>query len=257
MLIIVPPSETKRLPPAEGRQVDLASLSFPELGPMRERVLRALMTTSAAPDAFTRLHLKLTMAEEVVRNTWLTDAPTLPAAELYSGPFHQGLAIASLSSAARARAEESTVVTSPLWGLLRLGDWIPSYRLGLFTRLVGMDHRLDAEWRAVMPRLLTSIARPAGITLDLRSPESQMIGKPDGLDDRTVMLRVRYDDAGRHIGDVIAKRVRGEAAHELLESDIDPAQPDDLADILADRWPVRLQPPRRGQPWTMTLTVQA
>jgi hypothetical protein len=58
------------------------------------------------------------------------------------------------------------------------------------------------------------------------------------------------------VGDVIAKRIRGEAAHQLLESGLEPADPQALSELLADRWPVRLEPPERdGKPWTMTLSV--
>ena len=55
MLIILPPSETQNDPPTTGAALDLNGLAFPELNPTRRRVIKALIQTSAQPDALRRL----------------------------------------------------------------------------------------------------------------------------------------------------------------------------------------------------------
>jgi len=255
MLIIVPASETKAGPPDEGPVLDVGRLSFPELTPIREEILDALMETSARPDAFERLHTHPSKAAEVARNTHIRDVPTRRVLDVYRGPLHQGLGYATVSPLAADRADAAIVVTSALFGALRPRDRIPPYRLISWASLHGLG-RPDHAWRTVLPDVLARAAGPDGVVVDLRSPESQKMGMPADIGDRTVELRVNQRGAGRRIGDVVAKRVRGEAARHLLENDTEPGDPDGLADLLGDRWPVRLEPPTaRSRPWTLTLSV--
>ena len=254
MLIILPPSETKRPPPGDGAPLDLDLLSFPSLTAMRERVMEALVATSQRPDALRRLGVRPSLAGEVARNEQLLDLPTRPAVETYAGPLYEGLDAGSWPSRAAKRAERQLVIASALWGALRPGDRIPPYRLHVCARLAGMD-RLEPAWRTVLPSILADAATPHGPVLDLRSRAYQAVGRPTGLDDQTATLRIRPSPGGpAHIGDVIAKRVRGEAACHLLSSESDPEDPLDLADLLAMRWPIEVEPPGgRDRTWTITL----
>jgi cytoplasmic iron level regulating protein YaaA (DUF328/UPF0246 family) len=256
VLIIVPSSESKRPPPARGRPVAVEALSFPALAGMRARVLEALVTTSAQPDAFGRLRVGPSLADEVVRNTLLRQLPARPVLEVYTGTLHGGLDAATLSPAARRRAASRLVVASALWGALRPADRIPPYRLNICSRLTGLDG-LEAAWRTVLPDVLAEVAGPRGVIVDLRSGSFQAMGMPAGLGDRTVTLRVDAAGGGR-VGNVFVKRARGQVARHLLESGADPRDPGALADVLGERWPVRLEPPaRRGGPWSITVSLPA
>jgi cytoplasmic iron level regulating protein YaaA (DUF328/UPF0246 family) len=255
VLLILPPSEAKRPPPDRGEPVDLGALSFPELNATRAAILAALMETSAEPDAFRRLQVGPSLAEEVARNTALPDLPTRPAWDVYTGPLHQGLGFGSLAPGARSKAMRELVITSALWGAMRPDDRIPPYRLDICAHLAGMD-RLEPTWRGVLPSVLAGAAGTDGVIVDLRSPTFQAAGMARGAEDRTVVVRVEQRTAGGRIGDVIAKRMRGQAARALLESGADPAGPEELEGVLGERWPVTVAAPERtGRPWTLTLYV--
>jgi cytoplasmic iron level regulating protein YaaA (DUF328/UPF0246 family) len=213
------------------------------------------VATSQAPDALRRLMVGPSLAGEVARNAYLRDLPTRPALDTYAGPLYQGLDAAAWSSGARHRAARHLVIVSALWGALRPADHIPPYRLHVCSRLVGMD-RLEPTWRTLLPDLLADAAEQRGPVLDLRSHAYQAVGRPAGLADRTVSLRIRPAPGGpARIGDVIAKRVRGEAASHLLSSEADPEDPTEIADLLEERWPLKVEPPGRNRTWTVTLTA--
>lgn len=255
MLIIIPASETKAAPPDRGAPVEMGSLSFPELTVPRRKVVEALIETSADLDAFERLRLRPTFAAEVARNTRILEVPAMPVLDVYTGPLHEGLGAWNLSAAAADRAACSLVIVSPLWGALRPTDRIPPYRLGPFVTLLGIG-RVDHFWRAFLPKVLEDAAADEGVVVDLRSAPTQSSGMPRALGDRLVILRVDQGSPGNRMGDVVAKRVRGDAARHLLESGAEPRDVSALADVLSDRWPVRLgEPARRGGSWTLTLSI--
>ncbi len=221
---------------------------------MRGRVLDALIETSASPDALHRLQVGPSFLEEVARNTLLRELPARPALEVYAGTVHLGLDWASISPEARRRAARRLVVASSLWGLLRPADRIPPYRLHVCSHLVGLE-RLEPAWRTVLPGVLGEAAGARGVIVDLRSGGYQALGRALGMGDRTATIQADKPGGGR-AASVITKRTRGQVARYLLESGADPRDLSALVDVLADRWPVRLDPPKAaGHGWEITLTA--
>jgi cytoplasmic iron level regulating protein YaaA (DUF328/UPF0246 family) len=256
MLIILPPSETKRQAPVSGDPVDLATLSFPDLTALREDMVDALVRTSRRPDAMSILRVGPSLGAEVARNTAIRELPTMAASDLYSGPLHAALDFASLPADAKRRAGTELVITSSLWGMVRPDDRIPPYRLLVWAQLEGIG-RVDHAWRKVVPNVLAIAAGDGGVVVDLRSPPYQAIGRPAGLSNRTAMVRVLPEPGALTIGDVVAKRIRGRVARHLVESGVVAEGPGDLAHVLSGAFPVRLEPPETAKgSWTVLIRAR-
>ena len=108
-----------------------------------------------------------------------------------------------------------------------------------------------------VPDVLESAAGESGVVVDLRSPSILAMGRPWAIRDRIVALRVEGGRSGRHLGDVIAKRVRGEAARYLLESGelAGPRSPRRAHRRSVAGAPRSVDAPERS--WTLTLSVTA
>lgn len=256
MLLLLPPSESKKAPPRRGKPVDLEALSFPTLTATRARILDALIETSARPDALARLLLGASLAQDAERNLHLRTLPARPALEVYDGVLYDALDASTLSTAARRRAATRLVIVSGLWGALRPTDRIPAYRLNICAHLVGMP-ALEPTWREVLGPVLAEAAGPRGLVVDCRSSSYTAAGMPQGIGDRTVAVRVLRDTDGRRsVVSHMAKHTRGEVARHLLETGADPRTPRGLAEALADRWDVELTPPvRDGKAWTVEVVL--
>ena len=200
MLILVPPSESKRPPPVAGPPVALDELSFPELTPLRSRILEALIETSAGADAFQRLFERPTMAGLLERNTRLLELATRAASDVYVGDLHDGMDVASLSAAGTERAGESLIITSALWGALRPTDRIPPYRMRVWSRLVGLD-RVEPRWGEPCSRTFSRrwAARTASPSTSGRRPFSRSACRPVSATERwgCALTSTRGPTAGR------------------------------------------------------------
>lgn len=192
MLILLPPSETKRDGGLEGSRLDLTGLSFPELNAARRRAMSALgEVSSELAAAMTALKLGPTQAPEAERNRHLRRSPVLPSIDRYDGVLYDALDAPGLPADARVFANDHLAISSALFGLTRALDPIPAYRLSADSRLPGL--RLKAHWAAAVSH---SIAQEHGLILDLRSEAYAALGPAPQRAD-SVFVRVVTEQGGR------------------------------------------------------------
>ncbi|GAA3602361.1 peroxide stress protein YaaA [Nonomuraea rosea] len=244
MLILLPPSEGKA---SECGGPPVGELSFPTLGRARKRVLTALVRASKRRDALDVLGLTPGLAGELAKNAVLGTAATLPAADLYTGVLYDNLGLSTLTDEARSRAEESVLIFSGLWGVVKITDHIPPYRLSMGVNLPPLGG-LAAFWR---PKITKELDRIPGLVVDLRSATYAGAWQPG---DRSVTVRVFRD--GKVVSHM-AKATRGEIARALLHQDTAPTTPGELAKTLdALGYTVELaEPARANRPWTLDVHV--
>lgn len=212
MLVLLPPSEGKA-PGGDGPPVDPASLSFPSLTAVRERLISALVSCARTDPAGLAVALSLgpTQAAQVQADAELGTSPTLPALRRYSGVLYDALDYASLRGTARRRADTSLVVGSALFGLLRPRDRVPVYRLSGNTSLPGVGG-LPSLWRPVLEPELTGVR---GLVVDLRSGSYAALARVPGA----VQVRVLRETGGRRT--VVShdnKHTKGRVARALCET---------------------------------------
>ncbi|MFC4913479.1 YaaA family protein [Actinomadura gamaensis] len=230
MLILLPPSE-KKSRTGDGPPLDLASLGFPSLNPVRERVLDALGEVCLREDAADVLGLSSGQTDEALsRNRALREAPTLPVAKLYQGVLYDNLALDDLPADA---ATEQILVFSGLWGVLRLTDRIPPYRLAMGVTLPP-EGRLAALWRPALAEALADL--PDGLVVDMRSGPYAAAWKARRP---AVAVRVFREFflggvAKRTVVSHMAKATRGAVAHDLLKAGANPSTPEELLKAVTD-----------------------
>ncbi|MDQ1689350.1 MAG: uncharacterized protein QOK42_2325 [Frankiaceae bacterium] len=250
MLVLLPPSEGKTSA-RRGKPLDLQTLSWPELTPARERLVDALIELASGDRRLARERLALSerMDDEVERDTKLRSAPTLKAADLYTGVLYDGLDLASLDTAARRWANRNLVIVSSLFGTVRLNDRIPPYRLGICTRLPGIG-ALTSFWREQLGSLLVEAAG-RDLVVDLRSNDYAATWRPRGpLAARTVAVHVRREGV---VASHDAKYTRGLVARQLSIAGERLRRPDQLVDVLAPAFDVRLD--RAGLSWRLEVLL--
>ncbi|MCW2789546.1 MAG: hypothetical protein JWP56_1849 [Aeromicrobium sp.] len=235
MLILLPPSEGKTRPES-GAPLDLDSLAFGGLTPVRELLLRHLvkLCQGNATRAADVLGLGPTQAGAVAVNAALTEEPTARADAIYTGVLFSALDLTSLDHDARKRADGSIAIASALFGLLRPDDLIPAYRLSGTVTLPRLG-TVSGRWRTPLPRVMREETGD-GLLVDLRSGTYTALGKPPvELGERTATMRVLHEHNGtRKVVSHFNKATKGRIVRGLLEAGAEPRTVDDLQATLAD-----------------------
>ncbi|UYK39123.1 YaaA family protein [Microbacterium terricola] len=177
MLILLPPSETKRAG-GSGAPLDVSALALPGLAPQRAATLDALIALSADDELAARvLKLGPTQRDQVAVNRELRTAPTMPAVDRYTGVLFDALDAASLDPTSRRWLGRHVLVHSAPLGPVGALDAIPAYRLGAGARLPGLP-ALTTVWADAVSTAIAG-AEPSFV-LDLRSEAYVALGPVAG-----------------------------------------------------------------------------
>jgi cytoplasmic iron level regulating protein YaaA (DUF328/UPF0246 family) len=248
VLLLIPPSETKRDGGDPDAVLDLSALALPALTPQRRAAiaaLRRLCRTKGA--AMAALRLGPSLAGEIDRNRALLSSPVMPAIDRFDGVLYGALDASSLHPSARAFAGAHVLIASALFGLVGALDPVPAYRLSPDSRLPGTP--LVRHWAAVVRDAL-AVRAGEELVLDLRSEAYATLGPaPEGA---WFVRVVAEDGAGRRCAlNHFNKHGKGELTRRMLDAGIDHP---DLASLLA--WArsdgIRLEP---GAPGELDLVV--
>ena len=213
MLFLLPPSETKLDGGSGMSGLDLGSLSFPQLTPVRSATLSRLQELSV-DEAASMAALKLgpRLVGEVARNRQVATSPVEPALARYTGVLYDAVRAAELDEAAWTWAGRHVLIHSALLGLVSASDRVPAYRLSHDSRLPGPS--LVQTWREPLASVLAGVD---DVVLDLRSEGYVKLGPaPEG---RSAFLRVVSDEGGRRRAlNHFNKRSKGLLVGALLRS---------------------------------------
>ncbi|MCP2637374.1 peroxide stress protein YaaA [Microbacterium sp. HD4P20] len=215
MLILLPPSETKRSG-GRAKPLQTATLALPSLAPQREAVVGALVTLSADEDEAARvLRLGATQRGEVAVNAALRESPTMAAVDRYTGVLYDALDAASLDASARRWLATHVMVHSAPFGPVGALDAIPGYRLGATASLPGLPP-LRRVWNEAVTSALHDLA--PGFILDLRSEAYVALGAvPPSVGARYVRVVTESTDGAVRALNHFNKHAKGALVRRLAE----------------------------------------
>ena len=215
MFLLLPPSEGKALGGEPRTKWAPRQGTFGRaLGAKRKEIVEALAAVGGGDGALLGVkgdHLDRARSA----NTCLNGAPTLPAAQRYTGVVWDHLDLSSLRAQLKSKALEHIIVVSGLMGAVLAGDPVPDYRLKMGARLAPFGTMSKWWVDAVSDAINTHCA--GHIVIDLLPNEHRAAFRADA---GALHLSARVDlvtptgKAGGHD----AKAAKGLLARHLLEN---------------------------------------
>ena len=237
MYILLPPSEGKAIP-SDAPALKLGSLALPGLAKVRGGVLTALVAASSRPRAQALAGLGLTEGQvaELALNKRVRRAGAVPAAELYTGVLYDALDLPGLARdepAAFAAANNSILIFSALWGVVRPADRIPHYRCSAGTRLPEVGS-VDTLWKRELREPLNRLIGDE-LVVDLRSGAYTGFWRPgpNSVSVRVVQERVVDGVAKRTVISHFNKATKGHLVRALLMAGAEPKNAAEFAEASA------------------------
>ncbi|HWD07013.1 MAG TPA: peroxide stress protein YaaA [Amycolatopsis sp.] len=223
MLVLLPPSETKAAG-GKGAPLDLDALSFPELNPVRAKLVDALVELARdVPASLAALGISERQSHEVDRNAALWTSPTLPALRRYTGVLYDALDLGGFTRAGLEKAQRRLAITSSLFGVVSATDPIPAYRLSGGNSVPALG-TVRSLWKPVLEPVLQDIE---GLVVDLRSGTYSAFAK---LRPGAVTVRVVTPE-----GKIVShfnKAYKGRLAAVLAKTRAEPSTVDDLLKVI-------------------------
>lgn len=145
MLLLLPPSETKRIG-GSSLTIEQVHLSYGQLNEARDLILDALLKVCKNEAEATKV-LKLSPKQQGDRelNLVIRQAPTMPAYERYEGTLYKAIGTDSFTKREVDLMRGNVLIQSALFGLISATDRIPWYRLSANTVLPKVS--LKKVWR--------------------------------------------------------------------------------------------------------------
>jgi cytoplasmic iron level regulating protein YaaA (DUF328/UPF0246 family) len=216
MLILLPPSETKR-DGGNNDSLDLGSLAFPALTPLRRRAISSVRSLARnRPATIAALKLGPKQHAEVERNRLVAASPTMPAIDRYTGVLYDAFGADSLSAAQRTFAHDHVAIHSALLGPVAALDLIPAYRLSFDSRLPTLS--LKKHWSSPVS---AELSKHDGLILDLRSEGYARLGaSPDRTNSLYVRVVTRDENGQKRALNHFNKQAKGLFVRAIVSSGV-------------------------------------